>query len=358
MVELTRGNILEADADALVNTVNCVGVMGRGIALQFRKAFPENFKAYEAACKKKEVRTGKVVVFETGRLTGPRFIINFPTKRHWRGKSRIEYIDSGLESLVDEIKKRKIKSVAVPPLGCGLGGLNWKSVRPRIMRAFEELPNVRVLLFEPTGAPKPEKMAKEQRLPKLTLGRAVLIELMVRYLVAVLDPFVSLLEIHKLMYFMQEAGEPLNLKYEKALYGPYARNLRHVLNVIEGHFITGYGDAADKPARPIELLPKAAETAKDLIVSHPETQARFERVARLIHGFETPYGMELLATVHWVATREGARSAEEAIERTYEWNDRKRIFDSKQIRRAWQVLADQGWLPSEAGVETSGRKGE
>lgn len=358
MVELTHGNILEAETEALVNTVNCVGVMGRGIALQFRKAFPENFKVYEAACENKEVSPGKVLVFETGRLTGPRFIINFPTKRHWRGKSRIEYIDSGLKSLVDEIKKRKIKSVAVPPLGCGLGGLSWQSVRPRIMRAFDELPNVRALLFEPTGAPKAEEMAKEQRPPKMTLGRAVLIELMVRYLVAVLDPFVSLLEIHKLMYFMQEAGEPLNLKYEKALYGPYARNLRHVLNVIEGHFITGYGDAADKPERPIELLPNAPKVAKDLILSHPETQARFERVARLIHGFETPYGMELLATVHWVATREDARSAEEAIDRTYSWNDRKRIFDGKQIHRAWQVLARQGWLPSEASIGMSDRNGE
>ncbi len=151
MIELTRGNLLEADAEALVNAVNCVGVMGKGIALQFRKAFPENFKVYEAACVKKEMRPGKVLVFETGRLPGPRFIINFPTKSHWRDKSRIEYIDSGLQSLVDEIRKRKIKSVAVPPLGCGLGGLRWNNVRPKIIGAFEVLPNVRVLLFEPTG---------------------------------------------------------------------------------------------------------------------------------------------------------------------------------------------------------------
>lgn len=162
MVELTHGNLLEAEVEALVNAVNCVGVMGKGIALKFRQGFPENFKFYEAACRNKEMRPGKVLVFETGRLTGPRFIINFPTKSHWRGKSRIEYIDSGLESLVDEIRRRKIESVAVPPLGCGLGGLRWNSVRPRIMRAFRELPNVRVLLFEPGDAPKAEKIAKEE----------------------------------------------------------------------------------------------------------------------------------------------------------------------------------------------------
>jgi uncharacterized protein YwgA len=153
------------------------------------------------------------------------------------------------------------------------------------------------------------------------------------------------------MYFMQEAGEPLNLKYEKALYGPYAKNLRHVLNVIEGHFIAGYGDAADKPERPIELRPNASKAAEEMIRSHPEKQARFERVARLIHGFETPYGSELLATVHWVATHEGVRSVDQAIEQTYKWNERKRIFDGRRIRRAWQVLADQEWLPTGSNRE-------
>jgi len=344
MIELQRGDILDAKADALVNTVNCVGVMGRGIALQFRKAFPDNFKFYEEACKRDEVRPGNMLVFETGFLEQPRFVINFPTKRHWKGKSRIEDIDSGLRALVEEIRKRKIHSIAVPPLGCGLGGLKWSVVRPRIVAAFENMRDVRVLLFEPAGAPKPEEMSKERVLPKMTLGRAVLIELMVRYLLAVLDPFVSLLEIHKLMYFMQEAGQPLRLKYEKALYGPYAKNLRHVLNVIEGHFISGYGDAEDKPELPIELIPDAPRIASDMMISHPETKARFERVARLIHGFETPYGMELLATVHWVARREGASSADEAIQKTYEWNERKRIFDTSQIRCAWQTLQEQGWL--------------
>jgi O-acetyl-ADP-ribose deacetylase (regulator of RNase III) len=345
MIELNRGDILDAKVDALVNTVNCVGVMGRGIALQFRKAFPRNFKFYEAACEGGEVQPGKMLVFETGLLEGPRFIINFPTKRHWKGKSRIEDIDSGLRALVNEIRTRDIRSVAVPPLGCGLGGLNWKTVRPRIVRAFEDLSHVRVLLFEPAGAPKPEKMTKEHVQPKMTLGRAVLIELMVRYLLAVLDPFVSLLEIHKLMYFMQEAGQPLRLKYDKALYGPYARNLRHVLNLIEGHFITGYGDAEDKPELPIELLPGAPKIAAEIVASHPDTRARFERVARLIHGFETPFGMELLATVHWVSTREGAASPDQAVAKTYEWNERKRVFDPSQISRVWHVLKEQEWLP-------------
>lgn len=344
MLHLTNGDILQANAEALVNTVNCVGVMGRGIALQFKKAFPENFKVYEAACSRSEVRPGRMLTFDTGLLTGPRYVINFPTKRHWKGKSRIEDIDSGLEALVREVQERGIKSIAVPPLGCGLGGLDWSDVRPRIVKAFEALPFVEVFVFNPAGAPSPEKMAKRGEVPSMTPGRAVLIELMVRYREAVLDPFVSLLEVHKLMYLMQEAGEPLRLKFEKGVYGPYAKNLRHVLNELEGHFLTGYGDAADKPELPIELLPNAHDAAGTLLAGHPETQARFDRVARLIHGFETPHGMELLSTVHWVATQEGASSPEEATEKTHAWNQRKRMFDDRQVRLVWHLLQEQGWI--------------
>ncbi len=350
MIELAQGDILAVGAEALVNTVNCVGVMGRGIALQFRKAYPENFKIYAAACKRMEVRPGKMLVVETGLAASPKYIVNFPTKRHWKGRSRMEDIDAGLVSLVQEIKERGIHSVAIPPLGCGLGGLDWDEVRPRILRAFEELPEVNVVLFEPSGAPTAEEMVKEKNPPAMTPGRAVLVELMSRYLAAVMDRFITLLEIHKLMYFMQEAGEDLRLQYEKAAYGPYAKNLRHVLSLVEGHLISGYGDAEDDPERPIELLPGVMESASAFIESHPATRVRSDRVARLIHGFETPYGMELLATVHWVCTREGAKSSEDAIRRTYAWNERKKNFDRKQIALARDVLASQGWIP---GAELS-----
>jgi O-acetyl-ADP-ribose deacetylase (regulator of RNase III) len=344
MIELTHGDILKADAEALVNTVNCVGVMGRGIALQFRKAFPDNFKAYKALCDRKELRPGKIFVFDLNRLQNPRYVINFPTKKHWKGKSRLEYIDSGLEALVDEVRRRSIRSIGLPPLGCGLGGLDWKEVRHRIERAFEDLPDVRVLLYEPEGAPTSEQMIKDKATPRMTAGRAVLLGLMQRYLAALMDPFVSLLEIHKLMYFMQEAGEGLRLRYRKALYGPYAENLRHVLSHIEGHFISGYGDAEDAPDKQIELKPQAVKRAEAFLQDHPDTCERFERVADLIEGFETPFGMELLSTVHWAATREGAATADEAVEKTYAWNERKRMFKEKHIRIAWEVLDSKGWL--------------
>ena len=346
MIELEQGDILRADAEALVNTVNCVGVMGRGIALQFKKAFPENFKAYRVACDRKELRPGKMFVYDLRSLenVNPRYIVNFPTKRHWKGKSRMEDIEAGLEALVQEVRRLGIHSIAVPPLGCGLGGLDWNEVRLLIEQAFEDVPDVSVLLFEPKGAPSVDEMVKQEETPRMTVGRASLLGLMQRYLAGVMDPFVSLLEIHKLMYFMQESGEGLELRYEKAPYGPYAQNLRHVLSVIEGHFISGYGDAEDQPDKRIELLPEAVLQAEAFLLDHPNTRERSSRVADLIKGFETPFGMELLSTVHWVVSHENALTLDEAVTQTYAWNDRKRMFEKDHLSIAWEVLESKGWL--------------
>ena len=344
MIELTQGDILHADAEALVNTVNCVGVMGRGIALQFKKAFPENFKRYKAVCDKKELQPGKMFIHDLNRFLNPRYIINFPTKRHWRGKSRMADIEAGLETLVVEVRQRGIHSVAIPPLGCGLGGLPWVDVRARIEDAFDDLKDVRILLYEPKGAPPAKEMVRLKKVPGLTVGRAALLVLMRRYLAAVMDPFVTLLEIHKLMYFMQEAGEELKLQYNKGIYGPYARNLRHVLTLMEGHFISGYGDAEDNPTREINLVPDILPKAERFLEDHPSTRDHFQKVVDIISGFETPFGMELLSTVHWVATREGAATADQVVNKTYRWNDRKRMFREKHIRLAWDILDRKGWL--------------
>lgn len=344
MIELTQGDILKADTKALVNTVNCVGVMGRGIALQFRKAFPKNFKAYKEACENGEVKPGKMFVYDLNRISNPHFIINFPTKRHWRNKSRLEDIELGLQDLIKVIQKHKIHSIAIPPLGCGLGGLNWSDVRSLVVKAFETLPDVTVLLFEPVGAPEATVMVKEQAVPKMTYGRAALLGLMRRYLAAVMDPTVTLLEVHKLMYFMQEAGESLRLRYQKAPYGPYAENLRHVLSLIEGHFISGYGDAEDRPDKPLELKPHAAQDAEIFLSKHKKTQQRFERVGELIKGFETTYGLELLSTVHWVVTKNEALTEDDVIEKVYAWNNRKKMFEPRHIRLAFRRLRNEKWI--------------
>jgi O-acetyl-ADP-ribose deacetylase (regulator of RNase III) len=344
MIGLKRGDILKQDAEALVNTVNCVGVMGRGVALQFRKAYPENYKAYREACTRKDIQPGRMFVFDLNRLVNPRLIINFPTKRHWKGKSRIEDIQAGLSDLVRVLRQYKVRSVAVPPLGCGLGGLDWRAVRPLIEESLGALPDLHVYLFEPSGAPPAKRMVNRTTMPKMTAGRAALLGLMHRYLGGLMDVSISLLEIHKLMYFLQEAGEPLRLRFAKGTYGPYAENLRHVLNAIEGHFTSGFGAGDDAPDTQIEILGDAARRAEAFLHDHPATQEHFERVSKLIAGFETPFGMELLATVHWVAQRDGAWGVDEAVERSYAWGERKRMFTAEQIRIAWKALAEHGWL--------------
>jgi len=348
MVQITRGNLLEAEADALVNTVNCVGYMGKGIALQFKQAFPSNFKTYEAAVEARRVTPGQMLVHVNSQFLQPRFIINFPTKRHYRGKSQLADISSGLTALIEVVKRLEIQSIAVPPLGCGLGGLDWDQVRPMIEAAFSELPDVQVLLFEPAGAPAAKAMPVRTSRPKLTPARALFIKLMEAY--SALGYSRTLLEVQKLAYFLQEAGEPLRLRYEAGHYGPYAANLNKVLEAMEGHYIRGYGDS-QKPEAEIELLPGAVNEAIEFLSDKPDSIARLDRVGELINGFETPYGMELLATVHWVAHkggRDGQQAAldpEVATDLVHKWNPRKqRVFKPEHIKVAWARLAETGWI--------------
>ncbi|GEN11382.1 O-acetyl-ADP-ribose deacetylase (regulator of RNase III), contains Macro domain [Myxococcus fulvus] len=345
---LAEGNLLQADVQALVNTVNTEGVMGKGIALQFKRAFPAMFKDYEREAKAGRIETGRVHVFDVGSLMGPRWIINFPTKQGWRQPSRLEWIRTGLDSLIEEIQRRGIQSIAVPPLGCGNGGLDWSEVFPLIKESFGRVPAVRVLVYPPRGAPDPETMPVRTARPSLTEGRAGLLGLMRRYIDAGLDEeSVSLLEIQKLLYLLQEAGQPLRLSFIAHRYGPYADNLRHVLNKLEGHYLRGFGDGSVSPEKQLRLLPGASDEAQAIIQEHPEIQERFERVARLISGFETPFGMELLSTVHWVATRAAtrAKSAAEAIRDVQAWNTRKAsLMSPAHVQAAWERLEQQGWL--------------
>lgn len=345
MVKLTRGNVLKADVEALVNTVNCVGHMGKGIALQFKKAHPKNFEAYRKACDAEQVTPGRMFVFETGSMLNPKYIINFPTKRHWRGRSRMEDIDSGLNALIEEIEKRGIGSVAIPPLGCGLGGLDWNEVRPRIEQAFSALPKVTVLLFEPAGAPEARTMPVGTERPNLTVARALFIKIMHQYSLHAYR--LTFLEIQKMAYFLQEAGEPLRLRYEEAIYGPYAPNLNKVLEVLEAHFVRGYGDN-QRPDTEINLLPGAVEEANFFLEKNVDSTERLTRVAKLIEGFETPYGMELLSSVHWLAKYHEpvAQNATIATAQLHAWTDRKRrMFKPAHVQIAWDRLNEMGFLP-------------
>lgn len=341
MIEYKNGDILREDVEAIVNTVNCVGIMGRGLALQFKNKFPQNFKEYQLACTNKEVQLGKMFVHQTGQLINPKYIINFPTKGHWKQNSKIEDISNGLDDLITIIEKYSIKSIAIPPLGSGLGGLDWKMVKKLIEEKLKNI-NCTIILFEPLEQKIEKSITKE--IPKMTAGRAALIGLMDRYLKGLMDPFISLIEVHKLMYFMQESGEELRLKYKKAQFGPYADNLRHVLNTIEGHFISGYEDGGDAPTKQLKLIPKAVEDAKNYLTNKKNTNENFVKVAKLVDGFETPFGLELLSTVHWIVKNENASNLEEVISKIYNWNERKKQFSRKQIQIALDTLVKNDWL--------------
>jgi O-acetyl-ADP-ribose deacetylase (regulator of RNase III) len=347
MIEFRTGNLLDEKVDALVNTVNTVGVMGKGLALQFKKAFPANNKAYEAACKRGEIQIGTLFVFDAGGIVLPRYIINFPTKAHWRSASKLEYVDLGLQALVKVIRDRHIRSIAVPPLGAGLGGLEWTRVRESIVRALSPLSDVQILVFEPSGAPAPEDMRNETSKPNMTPGRAAVVSLMNRYLVPGYTYRLSLLEVQKLAYFLQVAGEPLRLDYRAHVYGPYADNLRHVLNRIEGHYVRGFGDGRNTPETPLELIGDAAREAETFLLREEASQRRLAEVAALIEGYETPFGMELLSSVHWIATHDAdaAKSVDAAIRAVHAWNDRKAsTMNREQIHAAWSHLEKSGWL--------------
>lgn len=345
MINLTKGNILKSDAEALVNTVNCVGVMGKGIAHQFKQKYPDNFTAYNRACKAGEVETGTMNVFETGMMLGPKYIINFPTKRHWKGNSKIEYIEDGMTALIEEIERLGITSIAVPPLGCGNGGLEWSEVHPIIEKAFHALPNVDVRLYPPLGAPDSDAMPVETKTPAMTRTRAVIVKLIEKY--GVPGYRLSMLEIQKLAYFMQISGEDLKLEFSKGKFGPYSEKLNYPLQRIEGHFTRGYGDRSRSGRSQIHLIPGAVEDADRFLENHPDIQKRLERVNQLIDGFETPYSMELLATTHWVAAGTGtpAYDKNSVVEAVHSWSVRKKkLFKTKHIQIAWQRLHDQDWL--------------
>jgi len=342
-VKLKHGDLLNEKTEAIVNTVNCVGAMGKGIALQFKQRWPQNFKAYESACERKEVQLGKMFIVDLGQWEKPRFLINFPTKAHWKGDSEIGYIESGLKDLVLQVSRLGIKSIALPPLGCGNGKLDWSEVKPLIFEAFADRPDVEVHLFEPRGAPPPRTMVNRTQKPNMTPARAAIIKIISIY--RQMEYGLTKIEVQKLAYFLEQAGQPLKLDFVKHTYGPYSDKLRHVLTTIDGHYITGVGDFAEESD--IGLLPGALSEADDFIRTRggEELGTQVERVTNLIQGFETPYGMELLATVHWVVTQDGIQAPDEAIRAVHGWNSRKKaILQPEHIRIAWHRLNDEGWF--------------
>lgn len=346
MIKLAAGNLLRADTEALINTVNTEGVMGKGIALQFKRAYPAMYDAYRKAAKAGEIRLGHMHVWPTGQMTGPKYVINFPTKGHWKSNSRLSDIETGLADLIDVIREHGIASIAVPPLGCGNGGLNWSEVEPKIVAAFEQVSDVDVLLFPPAGAPTAAEIVTATVRPSMNPNRAALVEILHRYAAqALMAP--GQIEAQKLLYFLQVAGQPLKLNFVRHHYGPYADNLRHVLNLLEGHFISGFGDGSARvtDAEPLIVMPDAAKEAEQLLADDQEVLNRIERVLELAQGFESAYGLELLSTVHFVAEPLPDATDDEILQAVWAWSPRKaRMFTEKHVRIASETLRAHGWL--------------
>jgi O-acetyl-ADP-ribose deacetylase (regulator of RNase III) len=283
-------------------------------------------------------------------------VINFPTKRHWRGRARIADIEKGLRALVSVVRERKLSSLAVPALGCGNGGLNWAEVKPLIVSAFDEVPEVEVILFPPAGAPDPRQMPVATERPDMTRGRAALIALIAGYAARARAERVeasdgaSLLEIQKLMYLLQVLGQPMRLSFAKGRYGPYAENLNHQLQKLEGHFVRGYGDRSQPVLdfEPITLMPGAADTAATwLDQQRDDLSITVAKVLELVDGFASPYGLELLTTVHWVAQQElpSSRSSGALVSAVQDWSRRKAaIFTETHVRAALNRLTERGLL--------------
>ncbi|MGH6925839.1 MAG: type II toxin-antitoxin system antitoxin DNA ADP-ribosyl glycohydrolase DarG [Propylenella sp.] len=334
MIRFTQGNLLEADAEALVNTVNTVGVMGRGVALMFKEAFPENFKTYEAACKRHALRVGEMFITERDALLGPRWIINFPTKAHWRFPSKIEWIARGLADLRRVISENDIRSVALPPLGTGNGGLDWREVRPLIEETLGDLPGVDVIVYEPTA--EYQNVAKRTGVEKLTPPRALIAELVRRY--SILGIECTLLEVQKLGYFLERFIEkaslgPMRFEFSANKYGPYSDRLRHMLNGLDGSYLHCNKRLAD--AGPFDVI-HFEDSKRDKVAAYltaPEAKPyrpALEATSSLIDGFESPLGMELLATVDWLIVRQGAAPTVADIrERLKGWPGGKRAAERK-----------------------------
>lgn len=358
MLKFIQGDLLNSKAEALVNTVNTVGVMGKGIALMFKEAFPNNFKAYEIACKNGEVTTGKLFITRNNELVGPKWIINFPTKSHWRYPSRIEWIDAGLVELRHFIIKAGIKSIALPPLGAGNGRLDWNVVRSHIEQKLGDLTDTEIFVFEPTA--KYQNVAKRSGVEKLTPPRALIAELVRRY--SILGIECTLLEVQKLGYFLERFSAlfnlgPLKFDFSANKYGPYSDRLKHMLDGLDGSYLhcnKRIGDASPLDGIVFDY------TKKDLVAAYLTTQdakkyaMALEATSKLIDGFESPLSMELLATVDWLIWQEKVEANVASIKLALmDWpggaesGARKlRLFEDRMISIAIDALRDSPLLTS------------
>jgi O-acetyl-ADP-ribose deacetylase (regulator of RNase III)/uncharacterized protein YwgA len=338
------GNMLEADTEALVNTVNTVGVMGKGIALQFKERFHTNFKIYANACKKGEMQVGKMLVVQENTLNGEKLIINFPTKTEWFKKSQYSYIEEGLKDLAKVIEQYNIKSIAIPPLGCGNGGLKWEKVKPMMDQYLGQLANVTIQIYEPNEAVK-EILQKEavKKEVGLTPARAMLLYALFKY--EKLGEVATIFSANKLAYFLQKSGEPMRLQFVPYKYGPYAQAVEKVLYALNGKYLTGMEQMTARAFEPLQLNYKTYDEVEKYINTNlsSDQKQRLDSVFAIIDGFETTLSLEILSSAHFLINENPLLTEDQLFEKIQDWNERKKNLVTKEyINIAMEHLHNYG----------------
>lgn len=344
-ITFKTGDMFSENVEAIVNTVNCVGVMGKGVALEFKRRWLDNYKEYKRLCENKLIQPGTMFVHELPGLLdndGLRFLINFPTKTHWRGKSKLSYIIDGLDDFVRQVRFHNIRSVAVPPLGCGNGGLDWVAVKPLIETKLSELPDVEIIVFEPNDIVASAEFEGNSERRVMTDQRAILVKTFTE-----MEPYfgghLTRLVSQKITYFLQALGVDFGLKFSRNEYGPYSEQLKNALTSMEK---LGFIEGFTSEERLLTVPASAYSQAEEYLESSPEeAELVIQRLGLLIEGFESPYGMELLATVHFLASSEGLSPVEEVIGAMKNWSERKAsMFSEDSIRTAYTRLRVDGLI--------------
>jgi O-acetyl-ADP-ribose deacetylase (regulator of RNase III) len=323
MLRYITGNILESPAQALVNTVNTVGVMGKGIALQFKNAFPDNYKIYAKACKNQEFHVGQLIVTEEeSLLAGKKTIINFPTKTHWKYPSEYEYIESGLAELVIVLEEKNIQSIAIPPLGAGNGGLDWNRVQ-QLLNQYLENVKTEVFIYEPTA--NIIEVLKKERV-SLTPARAMLLSML--YDLVREGEFASEFAAEKIAYFLQRFGakDAFRLHYEPNFYGPYSGKVKHVLYYLNGSYLMGYSSKDKKPFEELDMVMDAEPDIQAYLAKpeNAEWKLVVEKTKAFLNGFYSSFGLELLSTIDFIMESKGVRTEAEIVRELESWSDRKK----------------------------------
>lgn len=342
MIKYTKGNLLNAPTEALVNTVNTVGIMGKGIALQFKKRFPNNFKIYAKACKNKTLTVGKLLIVKEITLDGEKLIINFPTKAHWRNKSKYEYIEDGLKELRKKIVDYGIKSIAIPPLGCGNGGLSWEKVKSMIERSLGNIENTEILVYEPNPQIK-ELLTVEQPTTqvKLTPSRAMLLYALFYY--ETLGEESNLFVANKLAYFFQRLGvkDFKRLRFKPYYYGPYSEQVSHIVKDLNGAYLKGMEQMNLRPFEPIELAYEQLEKVSDYVHTKlaNDKVLQLKQLVKLISGFQSALSLETLATVDFILKDQPNATLEQVVQAIKKWSNRKnKLFQVEHIKIAYEHL--------------------